>query len=380
MADKAAGWNCGCWITILFIAISGAVAWINTGKRRTANIKAVVQAADQVASRLQNDAPPGSDDGLPPEDDVVFWPGATQRSARGYLMSDKYIPLRAIPRKPNVSLFQSDAVKYPEGAKDICKPWLPYYVFERKENGKQNGVLNIAKRVNAAQVLRLWAQEYECFCWTTRECLNIENPTPIYASREDAETGMNPIDASYTYRYAGHFVSAVTGDASQLFGTAALPVLQREGGKYWCFVSTRGTARGYQAYWLKWDPDQDTRGIKCRIRVERKAFDNYVEGLRTLMDDWKNPEKRAESKRGLYDHGLADLAQGAEKLGATGSLNQLRARRQGVPKLTGFLERPITNELQYDVMKDRVVKLLQLSLGDIWDGKDVAYIPVEQLP
>jgi len=307
---------------------------------------------------------------------IIFWPGKTERSQDGYLMSDKFIPLRAIARYPNAPTFKSDGMEFPKDVVGIMKPWYPYYVFDRKGEGDDEALLvGTSGRTQPAE--RRWVRENDCFCWTTRECLNIERPVKIYETREDAEDDINPINESYTYAYNDNFKSGIGGTKEQEFQMAALPVLHREDGEYWCFVRPEGTEHGYQLCWTKWDGSDS--GVRCRIRSARREFEEYLTGVRGLMIEWRNPERKTSAKRRLYDHGSADMVR-AEKLGE-GALDQIKARREGIRNPQGFLEQPIEHPLQYEKVSKRAVKLIEISSSpDAWDINDVAYIPVEELP
>jgi hypothetical protein len=267
-------------------------------------------------------------------------------------------------------LYKTSALEYPQGVVGVARPWYPYYVFQVGD-----GTLLIGKTSRTLDAERRWVKQQDYFCWTTRQCLSIERATPIYGSKEDAEDDLNPLEDSYSYRYSEQFKSGVGGSEEQFYLMTALPVLERDD-EYWSFVRPEGTERGYQVCWLKWDGVNGD--VVCRIRISRREFDDYVEGLRDLLSDWKNAAKRADAKRDLYDHGLAVAAR-TDVLGAA-QATKIESRRTGIPSPWGYLERPITSPLQSDNVTNRVVDLLKLSLSDVWDIGEVAYFRNDQLP
>ena len=300
-----------------------------------------------------------------------FWPDKVKTSKHGYLMSVKYVPLRAIAKSPTAALFKSSKTLFPQGVSGVMKPWFPYYLYDKTEKAMLTGE---TPRTEADR--RMWGRAGECFCWTTRECLNIERETPIYKTYVDAKAKRRPIDRAYTYRYRDHFAPRKE-DKVRAFEMAALPVLKRRDSTYWCFVRPEGDLKGYQRCWLRWDGSDP--GIECRVRTTRRELEEYLAGLRYLMIAWKNPEKRTEAKRGLYDHGGAHLTR-AERFGG-GALSRIKARREGIPKLTGYLAQPIESPLQYRKMSKDAIKLLRISSSvDIWDRDDVSYVPMNSLP
>ena len=300
-----------------------------------------------------------------------FWPDRVVRSERGYLASAKFVPLRAIARRPNVPLFGSSKTEYPRGVTGVMKPWFPYYVYDKTERA-----MLVGETPRTKPDRRMWVRAAECFCWTTRECLNIEQATPIYATHEDAKAKRRPIDKAYAYRHRDHFAPRKENKV-RAFEMAALPVLRRKDSVYWCFVRPEGSREGYQVCWLRWD--NSSTDTECRVRTTRRELEEYLAGLRYLMIAWKNPEKRTEAKRGLYDHGGAHLTR-AERFGG-GALSRIKARREGIPKLTGYLAQPIESPLQYRKMSKDAIKLLRISSSvDIWDRDDVSYVPMNSLP
>lgn len=300
---------------------------------------------------------------------VVFWPEEMVRDEAGFLMTERtYIPIRAIARYPNVPFFASQELAFPDGVIGIMQTWVPHYVFE-----KQGEALLVGVSASTPEGDRRWVRQADCFCWTTRECLNIDRPVSIYASREDLERRQNPL-GTYDYPYAKHFVSGQDGDERQRFRMASLPVLRQVEGRYWCFVRPEGSDHGYQTCWLEWDGESDL--VQCRVRATRREFDEYVLGVRRLMIEYKNPEKRTTAKMSLHDQGQAWLTVSQE----VGDRERVKSRLQGVPKLDGFLASPIEHPLQYDKMNKQILALLNLGMQDIWDVNDVAYIPLGDLP
>jgi hypothetical protein len=343
---------------------------------------AVLRAADLTTQYMRQLAQGGGGGGGVTMQESFWPPGEAQYAPDGYLISDKHIPLRAIARKPNVSLFRSEQLEYPAGVVGVMTPWQPYYVFKRVKvvsqgnNPFEKQAMLIGAHPRAAEADRKWVNELDCFCWTTRECINIESPIKVYPTREAAENDSGARDDAYTFAYGAHFESGQTGRAEQSFRMSSLPVLRREDGEFWCFVRPEGTAEGYEVCWIRWDGEDPA--VNCRIRTSRIEFEEYYAGVRQMMLEYTNPEKEAGAKQALYENALKNLTHASNL--AAGSLSIINTRREGIPKLTGFLEMPIESPLQYENVSERLVKLVNLSATDIWDINEVAYIPAEDLP
>ncbi|HNT37452.1 MAG TPA: hypothetical protein PKH07_20830, partial [bacterium] len=132
-----------------------------------------------------------------------FWSGvAMQESKFGYVTSEKLIPLRAIASRPNVYLFETYETISPMGVTGVVgtmNVWYPYFVFERRDNG-----ILVGPSLRTPESERRWTPIGLCFCWTTRECLNLERDLPTYDSLEDARLEAN--GKPYMYRFADHFI------------------------------------------------------------------------------------------------------------------------------------------------------------------------------
>ncbi len=180
----------------------------------------------------------------------------------------------------------------------------------------------------------------------------------IFANREDLEGNANPLDTNYAFDYEKQFESGRTGKDSQSFRMSSLPVLRREDGEYWCFVRPEGTAEGYQVCWIRWDGEDPQ--IDCRIRTSRFEFEEYLAGVRSLMVDYRAPEKRNQSQLELYELGLKNMTQIADPVSQAMSPNNIRTQKQGIPKLDGFLATPIENDLELEKMSQQVIGLIHI--------------------
>jgi hypothetical protein len=371
----------GCLWVVTAVAIFGVVVAYRANQKAKDEEHAILRAADWTTQYLRD---LNTNQG-PVETDLheSFWPdGDANYSPDGYLISDKFIPLRAIARKPNASLFASEQLEYPAGVVGVMTPWQPYYVFKRTKvvsqgsNSAEMRVMLIGVHAQTAEADRYWVNEDDCFCWTTRECINVEIPIKVYPTRKAAEQDTTPRDEAYTFTHATNFMSGQTGRAEQAFRMASLPVLRREDGGYWCFVRPEGTDAGYQVCWIKWDGEDPA--VVCRIRTSRHEFEEYLSGVRTLMTDYRTPEKSAAAKQDLYATALENMTHASSLV--TDTLDDIKTSQQGIPKLTGFLEMPIESPLQYESVSKRLIGLLQLSELDVWDINEIAYIPASDLP
>jgi len=302
---------------------------------------------------------------------LTFWPKGVVRSQEGYLVTERQIPIRAIARFPNAPLFTSEDLGFPDGVVAIMRPWLPYYVFEWR--GKS---ILLGERADSPPAERKWARKFDCFCWTTRECLNIEEPLQVYRSLANAESQDNSLQDSYTYSFNQHFMRGKSKEETKSqFRMAALPVLHRHDGAYWCFVRPEGDEGGYGVCWVKWEGD-DHRAC-CRIRSTRRELETYIAGLYQLLRDYESPAMRADATLGLYTQGVGHLTRARVVQDA----QQTEVMRQGIPKLVGYLEYPITSPLQYDKVKKRVLALMAWSNRfSEWDVNEVTYMDVAMLP
>jgi hypothetical protein len=331
------------WSTVLFLGMTATVAYL------------VPQA------KIIGDDWPG----LTGED---FCAGEVSRSSSGNLLSDKLIPLRAVARLPNVRLSHTEAVNDLDQYAGIMRPWLPYYVFEQQENAWQ-----IAETDRAQSSERRWIQAEMSFCWTTRECINVEQPMPVYGFKEDAASDTNPLERDYTYRYREKFLR--DGAA---FEMACLPILDRED-HAWAFVRPEGTASdGYQVAWLSWD---ESSAAEVRIRVTRREMDEYIIGLQTLLIDYRNPELRTIAKEGMYESAADFYISSSERDRTQGGFDVARTRLKGIPVLYGFPAEPPENDLEVGKIRESLTYLLRyMNRADNWDANEVAYPLLSELP
>ncbi|MBU0717482.1 MAG: hypothetical protein KJ749_04470 [Planctomycetes bacterium] len=292
-----------------------------------------------------------------------FWPGVTEQDERsGYLMSENYIPLRAIAARPNVSMFEGYERVSPAGVTGVVgtmRVWQPYFVFERRENA-----VLIGESLNMESSEARWAPIGLCFCWTTRECLNIEEDIPTYGSLEEARADTDGTNGSpYRYSYGEHFITDPALRDVATFRMAALPVLDRREGIYWCIAKTEGDVRGYQTCWIKWD-GKDER-VVLRFRTTRIEFERYLNGILAL--------ERSFREAHLLGKGV-DYVMGAE-LSESSDLSRTKKRLEGIPKIVGYLEQPPESMEEYQQLKQKVLRLLEVSSAvKVWDVNEVAYL------
>lgn len=298
----------------------------------------------------------------------------------GYLMTKDYLPLRALARKPDVRLYRMPSLENSNVLNHCMRPWVPYYVFDKRPNGW----LRIAVTTGGGALgNEEWVPGSDCFCWTTRECASIEVGIPIYRSQRDAELGNDPIESSYSYPFSQNFIRG--GPDSDLqgmrpFSMACLPVLRREQSIYWCLVRPEGDENGYKLFWVKWQDASDSTSVKLRFRVGQYEMQEYVIGLKKLILSYEdNVANRDQRKAAIVDYGQRFVLR-QEARGKV-DLSVLRARGQGIPKLEGYLQKPIESELDLDDVKSRLFKLYQMSTDiDLWDIDDVAYIELARMP
>ena len=303
-----------------------------------------------------------------------FWPAEVLRTPDGCLTSAKFIPLRAIARRPNACLYNKADSEDAGDVAEVMRAWVPYYVFANTEKS-----LLVATYPNAKDSERRWALVKDCFCWTTRECLNIEQPTPIYRTLEDAQMRRHPVDSSYTYPFKEHFVPAEKNSGKRGFAMPSLPIFANVDGKYFGFVRPEGTTGYYEVGWLAWDGVDGA--VECRLRASRQEFETYIAGVRKLMTDWLNAEKKSEAKKDLYIAAQEHVIGTKGPPGGEVGLDTIKVRNEGIPRLDGFLQRPIESELAYQDINERVRKLIELSGRlDLWDGDDVTFIKLSEMP
>ena len=311
---------------------------------------------------------------LKPVDTIqVFWPNNTFRDPGGYLVSEKCVPLRAIARRPGVCFYDAADAAVKRGADHVIgymDTWCPYYVFDRN-----NDAILIGRTPAAKEAERYWVHAGECFCWTTRECVSLEDGVALYRTPEEAKARASPLEPAYRYAFTEHFSRDKSSKAR--FHIAALPVLDRKDRTLWCVVRPEGGKEGYQLCWFSWDgraPD-----AHLRIRTTRDELETYLAGIMRLLREYTNPETKDRAHVGLYRTGVDYLIKG-DISGASG-MSLLKTQLEGVPNLMGFLDRPIENDIQYSEVKKRALKLLEWSnTEDVWDAYEVSYPESESLP
>ena len=126
-----------------------------------------------------------------------------------------------------------------------------------------------------------------------------------------------------------------------------------------------------------------------RARKGNFVFINRVteafEGVGYRVELRKNSDAerlKSAARRGLVVEGQATITGEEEEKHVRGYSNaELRQRNQGIPKLGGYLERPIESKLQYENVAKRVSELSKMS-SDLtaWDADEIAYFQVNRLP
>src|SRR2546426_890331 len=116
-----------------------------------------------------------------------------------------------------------------------------------------------------------------------------------------------------------------------------------------------GTASGaYKTSWIVWNDKEDKGGaVKLRFRTTRIEFERYLQGILRMEREFR------ESHRSLLGKGV-DFALGAEVSEGKG-LDLVEKRREGIPKLVGYLERPPTTMEEYARLKQKAERYLRLS-------------------
>ena len=168
------------------------------------------------------------------------------------------MPLRFIAGAPDVNLFISSRLTYPEGVAGVMKPWHPYYVFE-----KQGHAVLVGEGPRTDEIERLWVKETDCYCWTTRNVVNIESAVPVYASPPLEGARQQPLIPAYTYPYRDPPAASATADGSHTLNRMrSLPLLQSASG-WVCFVCPeRREDGGYQLGWTRLS--QATLGLAAK--------------------------------------------------------------------------------------------------------------------
>ncbi len=301
----------------------------------------------------------------------TFWPGKTLVSETGYLLTENHLPLRALARKPNVKLFLDKNGDDAGSVVGVMRPWTPYLVYEFfPDTGRmQIGIADSSQRY--------WVAYDECFCWTTRECVSLEQPVEVFSSLENAKAGSR-LEGDYVYRYADHFrpASSSEGNPDLFESMAALPLVERADAVYWCLLRPEGDASGYQKVWIK--VSDASTGAVFRIRTGRLEFARYLQDLYRLVNEFKN---RANQ------HATADLTElfvsflSFDQSSNSKGAGRTQVRLNGILKPTGGVQGLLRDEVEYGAMRTRLLSLMEFDANSAnWDKNDVAYPEMDKLP
>lgn len=298
-----------------------------------------------------------------------FWPGVVKRDEKeGFLMSESCIPLRSIAAKPNVSFFESqDRVSSfgTTGVIGVMEPWTPYFVFELDDKG-----VSLGDSLWDDEDARRWAATGRCFCWTTRECLNLEEETRTYASLEEAKADAGSSEGTtYQYRYKAHFIRDPDRKAVAAYRMAALPILDRKDSVYWCIAKPEGDTGGYEVCWIKWNGEDNS--VTLRFRTTRVEYERYVRGIMRFERQFRE-SRMAIVRKGIDYTVGADISEHRDD-----PLNKLL---EGIPKISGYLQQPPSTMGEYAQLKEKALELLKISNSPaLWDCNDVAYLTLDQV-
>jgi hypothetical protein len=300
-----------------------------------------------------------------------------QRTSEGYLVDNNTIPIRAFARNPHVPLFENQQMNRPKGTA-YMSPWKPYFIFDLE---RINMTLQIGESKDIPPNERHWVRSQDCFCWSTRECLNIEKPSAIYRTLEEAKTKKNPLDMQYQYTFKDNFERKKLLDRKS-FLMPSLPVLYRVDTSYWCFLFPEGdenesTAEaGWSVRWLEWDGRNPN--VTVRIRITRWELETFIGNLQTLLLEYEAvPEKRDGTKWEMYNRGVRNFTwQEFQRMNRT----QVRKGLDGLPIRPGFMGQRIESELQAQKIKERIVALARWINSEIWTSQDVSFIDAEMIP
>jgi len=252
-------------------------------------------------------------------------------SSDGYLIARNNIPLRILAQSPDARLYRNSALSESGG---YMTPFLPYFVFARNADAWR-----IGEYPDAGERERYWVNRNESYCWGTRAAISVEEPVAIYASREEAEQGRDPLESSFLYRYADHFNR---GDGT---APAVLPLLQQEG-DYWSFVDPRNTAaEEYPTRWIR--RPSDDGAVAVRHWLDRWSYETLVADTHALLHAWRYRQQERKEPPPVYDP-------------------------------CGIQTPPIASEEQNERLRARYLQLLEISGDDArWDESDTAYIAAD---
>jgi hypothetical protein len=243
--------------------------------------------------------------------------------------------------------------------------WLPYFVFDRKDKA-----VLVGESLRTPESERRWAPIGLCFCWTTRECLSLEKDVRTYGTQQDAKTDAATTRAVYRYPYKEHFITDPSKRDIAALQVAALPVLDRKETVYWRIAKPEGGAKGYETCWIKWDGKDDA--VVLRFRTTRVEFERYLNGILKLEREFR------ELNKGLLGKGLDYLT--AADLSERTEAEHLKKRLEGIPKLVGYMERPPESMEEYQELKKKALRLLEVSSSpELWDCNEVAYLTPDRV-
>lgn len=310
--------------------------------------------------------PPG--DKVPSPDS--FWPGKTYVSEDSYLITENYLPLRALGRRPDVRMYRESKIGDVNSVAGVLPPWQPFYVFDF---ALEEGTMSIGKGVRDD---KHWVPFDDCFCWPTRECISIERPLPVYASFEDAKND-EAMEDEYTYRFLDHFKRNPKKGPNQVRWTKipVLPVVERRDYTYWCILRPEGDSSGYKKCWIKVAGEET--GVVFRMRTSRNEFAEYLADLYDLVNQFRNKARGLDASKGIVELWVsyASFGSKSQKGGTTSN------RLQGILNPTGGIQGLISNQIQYDQMRAKLGELYKFdSNSDYWDDQDIAYPNVDLFP
>ena len=258
----------------------------------------------------------------------TFWPGKTFVSENGYLITENYLPLRALARKPNVRLYP-DPKRSADASKVIAmQPWSPYYVYDFAPGF---GTMEIGLE-NSTE--KKWVAYDDCFCWPTRECMTIEQPIDLYSNMDNAKRG-SAFETEYIYKFTEHFlIKSSLSEETDLHMIPSLPVIARKESIYWCIMRPEGDESGYGKCWVK--VESSDMGVDFRIRTSREEFDKYLGDLYRLIRVFRNRARSHDTANDIAQLFVSFYSFGSksESSGHSG----VRLQVKGILKPTGGIQ------------------------------------------
>lgn len=320
-----------------------------------------------------------------------FWDGGGWVTNWGGLTTKELLSMRAFARRKRVPVRPHAASAGVIGsAPGYMEPLTPYYVYDY--DNKTRSVLVSQRPVrstdDAARGGAVWVAERDVFCWVSQHTLNIEEPTAIYASLEDARQGTDALEDLYQFSYAAHFQGRDGENTENAEDTpmAALPVLrrERENGLWEVMLPESGSrSQGDDAYamrWVRWDGR--SAALTCRLRITRVELESYLQEMHRLLRDFRESSLAEQNQRKVDIVRASQQAMTQEDMSLLDGfgLNELATRTQGLAMASELLARPITSPMQYENVNEKFQRLLRVSTDPtIWDRLDVAYIPIEEM-